>query len=97
MERFAEISSKYSLSVFFCCYCSVTKDLKGCLGCEQGTLCTADSDISDVKSNVQDCVREIRKQQYKRLKQFFFFQITQIIWIENIMYDDPLKKLTGAV
>lgn len=58
--------------------------------------CTADSDISDVKSNVQDCVREIRKQQHQRLKQFFF-QITQIIWIENIMYDDPLKKLTGAV
>lgn len=34
--------------------------------------CTADSDISDVKSNVQDCVREIRKRQHKRLKQFFF-------------------------
>lgn len=36
--------------------------------------CTADSDISDVKSNVQDCVREIRKRQHKSLKQFFFFK-----------------------
>lgn len=91
VERFAEISSKYSLSVFFCCYCSVTKDLKGCLGCEQGTLHGWQRHFGREIKRSRLCEGN-QKTAAQKLEAVFFFQITSnnMDWEYHVRW--PPKK-----